>query len=322
MENSIAKGVQSTQANQRDSGEEKSPALHFFLYLMSFLSLSFAASGVISILYAFIEKFVPDVSSLSSLSYYNYMDSFIVKYGISSIFIAGTVYIIVMWYINKLIFKGSVPESSKVRKWLTYIVLFIAAASVLGDLASLLYNFLDGDMALKFFLKFLVIIVVAGATFGFYLWDMRKRNMVGKVYKQNRIFGAILIVVFLVLVVAPFFFIASPFEARRQKIDQSMVDKLSIISNNINDYYQDRKTLPGTLSAVVEYTDSSDYKGYSSVNEKDIEKISYVTKGSASYQLCADFLTVSQKEVYSYNKEWQHGKGKKCFTKNVTDYEY
>ena len=123
---------------------------------MSFLSLSFAASGVISILYAFIEKFVPDVSSLSSLSYYNYMDSFIVKYGISSIFIAGTVYIIVMWYINKLIFKGSVPESSKVRKWLTYIVLFIAAASVLGDLASLLYNFLDGDMALKFFLKFLV----------------------------------------------------------------------------------------------------------------------------------------------------------------------
>lgn len=291
--------------------EEENPALHFFLYLISFFALGFSVSGVISIIYAFIEKFIKDVAEYSYYSY-GYGES-IVKYGISSILAAGTVYIIIMWYISKLLYKGSIPENSKARKWLTYIVMFFAAATILGDLVTIFYNFLGGEMASKFFLKALIVLIIAGAIFGFYFWDMKKRDIMGKKYKINSIAGIILISVFLILIIAPFFSISNPFEARKQNIDDATVSRLTRIDNSIKNFYQENNRLPSYLS------DLKSSESYYVLKDDDIKDIGYKIKNKTGYELCTNFLADSKEDIYYYNKEWQHKKGSKCFSKEVTE---
>jgi high-affinity Fe2+/Pb2+ permease len=63
------------------------------------------------------------------------------------------------------------PEKleSGVRKWLTYIALLLASATVIGDLVTFLSYFLRGDLTTRFVLKVLTVLVIAGGVFWYYL---------------------------------------------------------------------------------------------------------------------------------------------------------
>jgi hypothetical protein len=70
------------------------------------------------------------------------------------------------------------PEkrSSKIRKWLTYLTLFVTAGVIIGDLIALIFNLLGGEITTRFALKSLVILGIAGLIFGYYLWDLKKEE--------------------------------------------------------------------------------------------------------------------------------------------------
>jgi uncharacterized SAM-binding protein YcdF (DUF218 family) len=70
------------------------------------------------------------------------------------------------------------PEKrgSKVRKWLTYITLFIAAAVIIGDLITLVNYLLSGGLTTRFLLKVATVLLIAGTIFGHYLWDLRQEE--------------------------------------------------------------------------------------------------------------------------------------------------
>jgi hypothetical protein len=63
-----------------------------------------------------------------------------------------------------------------VRKWLTYATLFIAASVLVADLSTLVFNLLGGELTMRFLLKVATVGIIAGAVFGYYLWDMRKEE--------------------------------------------------------------------------------------------------------------------------------------------------
>jgi hypothetical protein len=60
-----------------------------------------------------------------------------------------------------------------VRKWLTYLTLYVAATVVLSDLATLIQRTLGGELTSRFLLKVLTVAVLAGGVFGYYLTDLR-----------------------------------------------------------------------------------------------------------------------------------------------------
>ena len=64
-------------------------------------------------------------------------------------------------------------RASRIRRRLTYIVLFVASCVLIGDLTTLVYYFLGGEVTLRFFLKVLTVASIAGAVFLHYLWDLR-----------------------------------------------------------------------------------------------------------------------------------------------------
>ncbi len=67
-------------------------------------------------------------------------------------------------------------RASGIRRWLTYITLFIAAGIIIGDLISLLYRFLGGELTLRFILKSLVAGTIAGTLFVYYLGGLRQEE--------------------------------------------------------------------------------------------------------------------------------------------------
>ena len=62
------------------------------------------------------------------------------------------------------------------RRWLTYLTLFVAAAVLVGDMITLVNNVLGGELSIRFVLKVLVAAVIAGTIFGFYLHDLRREE--------------------------------------------------------------------------------------------------------------------------------------------------
>ena len=64
-------------------------------------------------------------------------------------------------------------RASRIRRWLTYLTLFISAVVVIGDVIVVLNDLLGGDLTLRFTLKALVIGSIAASAFLYYLRDLR-----------------------------------------------------------------------------------------------------------------------------------------------------
>ena len=70
------------------------------------------------------------------------------------------------------------PESyqSGVRKWLTYIALFITALIVIGNLVWFLTSLLTGSLTVQFVWKSLIVLLIAGGIFCYYLTWLQRQS--------------------------------------------------------------------------------------------------------------------------------------------------
>lgn len=78
-----------------------------------------------------------------------------------------------------------------VRKWLTYLALLITAGTVLGDLISFTGFFLLGELSARFVLKSLIVLVICGGIFVYYMSSLpggsRAWRFLGR--SQHRLFA-------------------------------------------------------------------------------------------------------------------------------------
>lgn len=141
-----------------------------FMYLVMFLTLYVSAISFGTLLFQFINYSYPDVAQ-----YYD-RNIQVIRQAVSSMIIAYPVFLFVSWRLRRAITKDPEKRSSRIRKWLTYFTLFIAAGIIIGDLIALVSNFLNGDLSLRFILKVLVVGGIAGAIYGYYFWDLRNEE--------------------------------------------------------------------------------------------------------------------------------------------------
>jgi hypothetical protein len=144
-----------------------------FIYLLLFLSLYISAWSFGALLFHFINTWFPDALN----PYYGYNDLSGVRMATASLIVTFPLF---MWLsvITKKDATNPEQKGSKIRKWLTYITLFIAAGTIIGDLITLLYNLLQGELTVRFILKVITVFLIAGAVFGYYLWNLRKEEKV------------------------------------------------------------------------------------------------------------------------------------------------
>jgi hypothetical protein len=140
-----------------------------FIYLVIFATLAITAIHFGSLLFELIDKALPDALDEPHEGY----SVNAVRQAIAALVVAFPIYVFLSYRVNAAIRRDPTKRSSRIRKWLTYLTLFIASAVLVGDLSTVIYSLLAGELTTRFILKALTVVLIAGAIFGYYLWDLR-----------------------------------------------------------------------------------------------------------------------------------------------------
>ena len=145
-----------------------------FMYLVLFTTLYLTTFNLGRLIFQFANLAFPDPAAM-----HDFADSArqAIRFSVASLVIAFPIFLYLSLLIGRSIKRDPSKRASKVRKWLTYMTLFVAAGVIIGDLTALVYNFLGGELSLRFALKVVTVAVIAGGIFGYYLWDLRKEEV-------------------------------------------------------------------------------------------------------------------------------------------------
>jgi len=301
----------------------KTSAMDFFLNLGVIVTLYATVMSLVTLLFTTIDAAFPGVATV-----YQYVNSSI-SMPIAILVIAFPLLILLSWILEKG-YKVE-PEKRKmaIRKWLSYLTLFVAGGILAGDLVAVIYKFLDGqDLTTGFLLKALVVLLVSAFVFMHYIQDIRDR-VSPKCRKMRPIVMAVII---LASIIWGFSVLGSPATQRNMKYDNNKIMNLQEIQWQVISYWQMNGFLPTSLEQM---TSSKEY--YVTIpTDSQLEK-SYIYKktGEMTFELCAEFNKDNTKNKSGYetqvsypkgsviqNENWNHGKGEQCFTRVVDPIAY
>ena len=289
-----------------------------FLYLVLFVTLYLTAFNVGVLLFQFIERWLPD-PALAAASYGG--DRFsreAVRDASAALIIAFPVYVFLAALIGRLLAREPEKRGSKVRKWLTYVTLFLAALVILGDLMFLVARLLSGELGPRFLAKTLVVFAIAGVVFGHYLVDLRREEDAREQAARRpsllaRAAGAIALVVLAI----GLFSAGSPQKARFEEIDRRRVADIQQISSSVENYYRERRALPGSLDSLSRFPSTYVESMQDPVSRRPYD---YRIVDSTTYELCATFDRAdtsagrTARNPYGSPGFWRHVAGRQCYT--------
>lgn len=289
---------------------------HLFT-LVSFIALYTSALSFGSLAFQFIERLFPD-----ALAYYGSFVSGMGRNAIAGLIVAFPLYMFLMRLIWKETKGNAKNLESGVRKWFTYITLVVVAGIMLGDLIAVVSNVLGGELAVRFLLKAGTIFAIAGAIFGYYLHDLKRK---AEDSFSPRAKALVLVVTVLVLVFIGYGIVltGTPGQQRALQFDQRRVSDLQQISYSIDSYWQNNGKLPASFDDLK----NQQYYYIQSVTDPKTEvAYEYRAMVDRSYELCATFETDSSQnarrlktQVPYSEQSWDHAIGRVCFKREVQE---
>lgn len=145
---------------------------YVFLHLFAILTLYFGAGSLLTLLFQYVNGLFPDVlESGYSITQYSYS---LIRFAISALIVVFPAFLLTTRYLNKAYLENPNVRALSIRKWLIYFTLFAAAVIIAGDLVSLVYRLLGGEITTRFVLKVVAVLLVAGAVFYYYFYDLKR----------------------------------------------------------------------------------------------------------------------------------------------------
>jgi len=142
-----------------------------FFYLVLFASLYAAAWSLGDLLFEMLNRALPDAADPAYMA--TRLDESM-RWSTASLIIALPLYLWIARLLAREVTRDPLARLSPVRRWLTYLTLFLASIALVSDMITLVYHLLGGEITLRFLLKVLVVAAIAGSIFGYYLSDLRR----------------------------------------------------------------------------------------------------------------------------------------------------
>ncbi|MEK7203488.1 MAG: DUF5671 domain-containing protein [Patescibacteria group bacterium] len=302
-----------------------------FGQLLAIIGLYVSIIAFGALIFGLINLYFPDVLSYD----YGFYAKQSLRWPLAILVVVFPLY---LWWNNYLqndLERNPEKKELKVRKWLLYFTLFAAAIVIIGDLVSLVFRFLNGNLTIQFVLKVLAVFVIAAAVFTYYLWNIRKSIPATKDPKM-RLFVQAVVAIGLFFIVFGFFTAGSPFAERMRRFDDRRISDLQAIQHEVINYWQAKETLPQNLDQLRD-----DIRGFTVPKDSETgESYEYRVLGSLQFELCATFKTSNKEEsakngtrplplapkrelYYPYpgpggiEDSWFHDAGETCFTRTI-----
>src|SRR3989344_9550441 len=143
-----------------------------FLYLLSIITLIASAISFGILVFQYINIYFPDIINNYYVSASSYFST--IRQSLATLIVIFPVYVWVSRFLKKDIDENPEKRELKIRKWLLYLTVFVAALVIIGDLVTLINTFLNGELTMRFILKVLTIFFVAGSVFSHYYFELRE----------------------------------------------------------------------------------------------------------------------------------------------------
>ncbi|MDB4992428.1 MAG: hypothetical protein JWL75_673 [Parcubacteria group bacterium] len=295
----------------------------FFLWTGAVITLYGGIIAFFTLIFQYIDLAFPDPLSYPSDPYSG---------GIRVAMAAIVVLIPTMLAVLLTIRRDIVREPGKaliwVRRWALVFTIFLASATAVIDLITLLSAFFGGDITTRFVLKALVVLLISVLVVLHFLADLkgywtlhrRKVNLVGAAT------GALAIMT----VIGGFLIIGTPSHARAERFDQQRIQDLQNIQSQVLSYWQLKQALPESLAVL-----NDELIGYQiPVDPENGAEYPYtalgkVKDGRISFEICASFDLQGSAISYVHapsngfgDEAWAHEKGQQCYTKFIDPVKY
>jgi hypothetical protein len=146
-----------------------------FVYLVLFSTLYVSAFSLGNLLFQLINRAFPDPSIDPAFALQ--VSREVIRWSISLLIVTFPVFALVSWRNDRALRANPTLRLSAVRRWLTYLTLFVAAGFLIGDVTGVVYNLLGGEITTRFALKVLTVGAIAGSVFGYLLSGVRREEV-------------------------------------------------------------------------------------------------------------------------------------------------
>ena len=285
-----------------------------FLYLVLFATLYLTAFHAGQVLFELIEYAFPDPLWRAGAGF----SSATVRAATAALVIAFPIWLFVSRQVEREIARDPEKRGSGVRKWLTYLTLFLAALVMIGDMIFLVTRILSGELPLCVLLKVLVVFVIAGATFGWYLTGLRREEDATAVsWRRSAWIPRIAVAAVLAVITSGLLFSGTPARERRRQMDVRRVEDLQAISRAVQAWHRQNGRFPKSLDELLREPDA--YAMVPSTRDPATGvPYEYATVDASHFQLCATFESsdslVSRLDPRGVSGFWKHPAGRACFT--------
>lgn len=297
----------------------------FFMNLLVFAALYASVVSFLALIFAYINVLFPDKLGYFR-SYGNYAAEIITPSSV--LMVIFPVFILISWLLRKDLTKSPEKKELKFRKWLVYLTLFAAVVTIMVDLITLISSFYHGELTSRFVFKVLGVLLVAAGVFWYYFLDLRESSAL-----KPKLSAWISSLIVLATLVAGFFVVGTPSQQRARRFDETRINNLQLIQNQLLNYWIQKEKLPEQINELTK----DQLSGFAlPVDPETGINYGYHKLTAFSFDLCADFKTDSKNYpefpgenppyptpvLLRFSKDhpsntWTHGKGETCFERTI-----
>lgn len=146
-----------------------------FFHLLAFTALYTAAVSLIYLLFAYIEFAFPDPVDRTSM-YAVQLALSGVRASLAALMISFPLFLSVWWFLLRAIRRSPEKAQGEVRRWLSFLTLFVGAVTIMADVITAVYYLVEGDLTVRFLLKVLALLVVTGSLFVYLALTLRSES--------------------------------------------------------------------------------------------------------------------------------------------------
>lgn len=293
-----------------------------FLHLLMMAMLYIGVISLISLSFSYINFSFPDL-----LDYYRSGTLDNIRFQSSMLAVSFPLLLLLSGLVQKDFRKNPAKHELRFSKWLIYLTLFLSALTIVIDLIQLVNRFYGGELTLPFVLKILSVLIVAGAVFGYYLWDVQHEPYKSKI-PQRVAWSASAVV--LIMLALGFVMVGSPAKQRQLRMDERRISDLQTIQNQVINYWNLKDSLPSALDDLED-----DISGFRTPRDPETEnEYEYLVSAPLQFSLCASFNLSSTPDSdknsrmaapyidgYKYpsgvSEVWGHDSGRVCFERTI-----
>lgn len=167
-----AMGKSSARPRRKSGSVWPRRARDAFLHLLTFGALYTWATSLILLFFTYFDFAFPDPAWRTTHGAVLQAMS-IIRAQLAIVFVAFPVFVVLWHFLLREVRHDPEKANSAIRRWLTYLSIFVGALTLSGDVMTLIYFLLEGQLTIRLLCKAAMLFLIAGGLVFYLLLTLR-----------------------------------------------------------------------------------------------------------------------------------------------------